>query len=84
MITRRTAIVAASALTLGRPARADDKSTLLYGRGADSLSLDPAEAMSSEDFKITDYIFDGLVRFTGQGSEIGPALAESWERSAAG
>jgi len=55
--------------------------TLVYGRGADSLSLDPAMATSSEDFKVADWVFDGLVRFDGPTTKIAPALAESWERS---
>jgi peptide/nickel transport system substrate-binding protein len=55
--------------------------TLVYGRGSDSLTLDPAMATSSEDFKIADWVFDGLVRFDGPTTKIAPALAESWERS---
>lgn len=55
--------------------------TLVYGRGQDSAVLDPAMATSSEDFKIADWVFDGLVRFDGPTTKVIPALAESWERS---
>jgi len=53
--------------------------TIVYGRGTDSLNLDPGLALSSEDFKVTDWMFEGLVRFKGESTDIEPALAQSWE-----
>lgn len=55
--------------------------TIIYGRAGDSASLDPADGKSTEDFKLTDSIFDSLVRYKGETTEIEPALAESWEAS---
>lgn len=55
--------------------------TLIYARGADSANLDPALALSSEDFKISDWFAEGLVRFKKESTDIEPALATSWERS---
>ncbi|MDP4162708.1 MAG: ABC transporter substrate-binding protein, partial [Bacillota bacterium] len=31
--------------------------TLVYGRGGDSVSLDPAQATDGESFKVTDNIY---------------------------
>ena len=52
--------------------------TLIVARGNDANSLDPAEGTSFEAIKVSDWTFDGLVRFNGNSHEIVPALAESW------
>lgn len=75
----RGALFACALAALGAPTV--DAQTLVYGRGSDSLTLDPAMATSSEDFKIGDWVFDGLVQFDGATTKIAPGLAESWERS---
>ena len=71
-------LVAAALVLTALPAFAQ---TIVYGRGNDALTLDPAMATSSEDFKTADWTFDGLVRFEGPTTKIVPALAESWETS---
>lgn len=80
-----TRFITAAAIALAAPLAAQPVlaagQTLVYARGADSLSLDPAAALSSEDFKVPDWVFDGLVRFTGDTTKIEPSLATSWERS---
>lgn len=53
--------------------------TLVYGRGNDSDTLDPAMAANGEDIKLADWIYDGLTRFDGPTTKVVPALAESWE-----
>ncbi|OQX26012.1 MAG: hypothetical protein BWK80_12590 [Desulfobacteraceae bacterium IS3] len=58
--------------------------TLIWGRGGDSLSLDPARTDDGESAKVNANIFEGLVRFQGDTTEVEPALASSWEQSADG
>ncbi|HLO11790.1 MAG TPA: ABC transporter substrate-binding protein [Pseudoneobacillus sp.] len=55
------------------------KDTLVYGRGGDSVSLDPISTTEGETFKVTDNIFENLVSFGEQDMELNPGLAESWE-----
>lgn len=55
--------------------------TLIYARPSDSVGLDPAQQTDGESFLVTDQIFDGLVRFKGETTEVEPALATSWDIS---
>lgn len=55
--------------------------TLIWGRGGDSVSLDPARTDDGESAKVSSCIFEGLVRFQGSSTEVEPALAVSWETS---
>lgn len=54
------------------------KDTLVYGRGGDSVSLDPISTTEGETFKVTENIFETLVSFGEQDTTINPGLAESW------
>ena len=38
--------------------------TFTYGRGADSVTLDPVHATDGESFSVTRQIFDGILEFT--------------------
>ena len=58
--------------------------TLIFGRGGDSISLDPTQVVDGESAKVCDLLYDTLVQYRGDTTEIEPALAESWERSADG
>jgi len=71
-------LVAALAIGCAVPAWSQ---TLVYGRGNDSDTLDPAMAANGEDIKLADWLYDGLVRFDGPTTKVVPALAESWEIS---
>ncbi|MFB6468371.1 ABC transporter substrate-binding protein [Cytobacillus sp. Hz8] len=53
--------------------------TLIFGRGGDSVALDPINATDGESFKITDNVFDTLVSFGKDNTEIEPGLAEKYE-----
>ncbi len=53
--------------------------TLIWGRGADSVTLDPTISTDGESDKIILNIFEGLVRFKEGTNEIEPALATSWK-----
>lgn len=55
--------------------------TLIYGRGSDSVGLDPAHQEDGESFKVCESIYDMLVQYKRDGTEIEPALAEEWETS---
>ena len=55
--------------------------TLIFGRGGDSVGLDPAQEEDGESFKVCENIYDRLVQYKDESTEIDPALAESWEAS---
>ncbi|MGE5507854.1 MAG: ABC transporter substrate-binding protein [Chitinophagales bacterium] len=75
-------LVAVLVLVMGVPAfAAKTGGTLVYGRGGDSKSLDPANVTDGESLKVTRQIFDGLVQFSAQDTSVKPALATSWETS---
>ncbi|WP_409291349.1 ABC transporter substrate-binding protein [Peribacillus sp. SCS-37] len=55
--------------------------TLIYGRGGDSTALDPAVTTEGESFIVTEQIFENLVTYGKDNTEIEPSLAKSWEVS---
>jgi peptide/nickel transport system substrate-binding protein len=55
--------------------------TLIYGRGADSVSLEPGTSDDLESSKVIDNIYEGLVRTRDDSTEVEPSLAVSWEPS---
>ncbi|SDX02290.1 peptide/nickel transport system substrate-binding protein [Marininema mesophilum] len=55
--------------------------TLIWGRGADTKSLDPAQVTDGESLNVTRNIYDTLVDYKDENTEVGPALAESWKTS---
>lgn len=55
------------------------KDTLVYGRGGDSVSLDPITTTEGETFKVTINIFETLLNYGEQDTTIHPGLAEKWE-----
>ncbi|KAF0820491.1 MULTISPECIES: ABC transporter substrate-binding protein [unclassified Cytobacillus] len=55
--------------------------TLVFGRGGDSTSLDPAITTEGESFKVTKNIYETLIEFGEQDTEIQPGLATEWESS---
>jgi peptide/nickel transport system substrate-binding protein len=56
-------------------------STLVFARGGDSVSLDPAIVTDGESFKVTQNIFDTLILFGKQNTELEPGLATEWSTS---
>ncbi len=58
--------------------------TLVFARGADSKSLDPAVVDDGESVKVITNVFDTLVGFKPGSLELQPGLAESWTTSADG
>ncbi len=55
--------------------------TLIFGRGADSKSLDPSLVTDGESLGVTKNIFDTLLDYKGQTTEVEPALATEWKSS---
>jgi peptide/nickel transport system substrate-binding protein len=55
--------------------------TLAYGRGQDSVSLDPADITDGESVKVTENIFQGLVAYKPGSTEVEPCLATGWKVS---
>ena len=69
---------------LSGPIEADSHKTggtLIFGRGGDSVGLDPALEEDGESFKVCDNIYDTLVQYKDGSTEIEPGLATSWESS---
>jgi peptide/nickel transport system substrate-binding protein len=58
--------------------------TVLVGHGADVMTLDPARATDAESAEVTEQIFDHLVRYRRNSTDIEPALATRWDVSADG
>lgn len=59
-----------------------DHNPLIYGRGGESDTLDPADTAISESIKVTTHIYDTLLVNNGGGSgEPTPGLALSWSSS---
>ncbi|HEU4493572.1 MAG TPA: ABC transporter substrate-binding protein, partial [Rubrobacteraceae bacterium] len=49
--------------------------TFVFGRGADSVSLDPVNTTDGESLRVTRQIFDGLLDFAPESTDVIPALA---------
>jgi len=58
--------------------------TLVFGRGGDSVGLDPAYETDGNSFMICDNIFEALVAYADESTSLEPGLAESWDISADG
>ena len=64
--------------------QSESDNTLIFGRGGDSITLDPANIEDGESAKVCDMIYDTLVQYRENTTDLEPALAESWTRSADG
>lgn len=58
--------------------------TFIFGRGGDSVKLDPAVITDGESHRVTAQILEELVDFDGQTTNVRPSLADSWTSSADG
>mgnify|MGYP003950248183 CR=1 FL=1 len=64
--------------------KSEKSSALIYARGTDSTTLDPAEVSWGEDAKVVTNVYENLVTFDTDSTSIVPKLATSWETSADG
>lgn len=62
---------------------AEDK-TLIFGRGGDSITLDPSQVLDGESAKVCDMIYDTLVQYREDTTDIEPSLAVAWDNSSDG
>ena len=58
--------------------------TLVFAGTADPAYLDPALASDGETFRVTEQMFEGLVKLRPGTTKIVPALATSWKLTGAG
>ncbi len=52
--------------------------TFIFGRGADSVKLDPADVTDGESARATQQIYDTLTMFDGSTTLVKPGLATKW------
>ncbi|MFO7685606.1 MAG: ABC transporter substrate-binding protein [Desulfobacterales bacterium] len=55
--------------------------TLVFGRGGDSVGLDPAYETDGNSFMICDNVYEALVFYKDESTALEPGLAESWDIS---
>src|SRR4030042_1345543 len=55
--------------------------TLIFGRGGDSVGLDPAYETDGNSFMICDNVYEALVEYKDESTELEPLLATSWQIS---
>ncbi|SDS35773.1 peptide/nickel transport system substrate-binding protein [Paenibacillaceae bacterium GAS479] len=60
---------------------AGSQDTLIVARGGDAAALDPSIVTDGESIKVTEQIFEGLLTYKADSTEVQPALAESYEVS---
>jgi len=53
--------------------------TFVFGRGGDSVGLDPAYETDGNSFMVCDNIFEALVFYQDESTALEPGLAESWD-----
>jgi len=63
---------------------AAQEKVLVWGRGGDSVSLDPIQVTDGESLKVTHQIYEGLLDYAPGNTEVVPVLATEWEASADG
>jgi len=84
-MVRKVALVVVAVMFLftGMAMGADPKQggTLVFGRGGDSAGLDPAFETDGNSFMICDNVFDQLVLYADESTEIVPGLATDWKVS---
>lgn len=54
---------------------------LIFGRGADSYSMDPQNANEIETWRVTKNIYETLVEYKKETTDVIPALAKEWTTS---
>jgi len=75
-------LLAAFTLTgCGGPGAGGGTDTLIYGRGSDADRLDPVSTDNGESIKVIVNVFEPLVTYADETTDLVPCLAESWEQS---
>jgi ABC-type transport system substrate-binding protein len=55
--------------------------TIVFGRGGDSVGLDPAYETDGNSFMVCDNLYEQLVAYKDETTDIEPGLAKSWKIS---
>ncbi|MCH1627515.1 ABC transporter substrate-binding protein [Fredinandcohnia quinoae] len=64
------------------PEKAEEvQKELVFGRGGDSVSLDPITTTEGETFKVTVNLFETLINYGEQDTTLHPSLATEWKVS---
>jgi len=63
------------------PEKKAEETTLVFGRGGDSVGLDAAYETDGNSFMVCDNIFEALVFYADESTALEPGLAESWDIS---
>lgn len=66
------------------PKNEPTSSTLVWGRGGDSVGLDPIQRTDGESFKVTHQIYESLLEYKPGSTEVMGLLATEWQPSADG
>ena len=74
-------IVVALLAACGGDGQRQERDVLIFGRGSDSVGLDPALENDGESFKVCDNLYETLVTYAEGSTEIRPLLARRWEVS---
>jgi len=56
----------------------DMNKVIIFGKAKDAVTLDPADATDGESSAVLVNIFEPLLRFQHESTQVEPALAESW------
>jgi peptide/nickel transport system substrate-binding protein len=56
-----------------------DPGTVIVGRPADALALDPARITDNESVEVTEQIYEKLITYDADAKVLRPGLAERWE-----
>ncbi len=65
----------------GKDASASKAKTLVFAQGADPRGLDPAFVDDGESAKVIANVYDGLLKYKSDSTELEPALATEWNIS---
>lgn len=73
------ALFSLSILTTSGCAKKKNKfDSLVFAKAKDAVTLDPGDITESESSGVSQNIFETLVRYKDESTEVEPALAESW------
>ncbi len=59
--------------------QAQEPVTFIFGRGGDSVQLDPAVVTDGESFRVTNQGCESLLAYDGETTNVIPSLATDWE-----
>src|SRR5688572_13415186 len=80
-MTKRALFVVALLLSLAAGCTPPQSNTLIYAQPEDPQSLDPINTDIAEAVHVITNVFDTLVTYDDETTEIVPSLAESWEHT---